>query len=258
MKKIVLFLLLLFSSCIVVFAQSGSVEMPLLVSGYANSDGVSASVGQVFDAMAPAGVPISILTEGIQQGEQSACDDITEVTDIDNNTYPAVDLGLYCWTGKNLRAVRYANGTAIPDVMTYTANGYNSSDLLQIFGHLYKWDAATQYNSGQGICPNGWHIPTESEMEYIMAAYDPEELMATSHWIPDIGTDITSFTLLPGGRYNNVIDRYEELLVHAYLWTIKEDGSYAVAYMFGAACSTTEFFSSEKANGYSVRCILNY
>lgn len=95
-------------------------------------------------------------------------------------------------------------------------------------------------------------------MEYIMAAYDPEELMATTHWIPNIGTDITSFTLLPGGRYNDALDRYEDLLVHAYLWTVKEDGSYAVACAFGAACSTTEFFSSERANGYSVRCILNY
>ena len=95
-------------------------------------------------------------------------------------------------------------------------------------------------------------------MEYIIAAYDPEELMATTHWIPNIGTDITSFTLLPGGRYNSVLGRYEDLLVRAYLWTIKEDGSYAVACAFSAACSTTEFFSSERANGYSVRCILNY
>ena len=257
MKKISLLIILIFK-CVISFSQGDRIEMPLLVSGYADNNGISATVGQVFDAMAPAGVPISLLTEGIQQGEQSACQDITEVTDIDNNTYPAVDLGLYCWTGKNMRAVRYANGNNIPDVMTYAAEGCSASDLLDTYGHLYTWDAATQYNAGQGICPNGWHIPTESEMEYIIAAYDPEELMATTHWIPDIGTDITSFTLLPGGRYNSVLGRYEDLLVRAYLWTIKEDGSYAVACAFSAACSTTEFFSSERTNGYSVRCILNY
>lgn len=259
-KKNCALFLFLFSSCITVFAQSGSVEMPLLVSGYANNEGISSSVGQIFDAVAPEGVPISILTEGIQQGEQSACEDITEVTDIDNNTYPAVDLGLYCWTGTNLKTKHYANGDTISDIRTYPSDVHISSiqNIFDIFGHLYTWSAATQYNAGQGICPNGWHIPTESEMEYIIAAYDPEELMATTHWIPDIGTDITSFTLLPGGRYNSVLGRYEDLLVHAYLWTIKEDGSYAVACAFGAACSTTEFFSSERTNGYSVRCILDY
>lgn len=257
MRKIGSFFLLFFI-CTALFPQTRSVEMPMLVPGYDNNEGVSATVGQIFDAMAPAGVPISLLTEGIQQGEQSACEDITEVTDVDNNTYPAVDLGLFCWTGQNLRTLRYANTVDVPDVMTYTAAGYSSSDLLEVFGHLYKWDAATQYNNGQGICPNGWHIPTESEMEYIIAAYDPEELMATTHWIPDVGTDITSFTLLPGGRYNSVLNRYEDLLVRAYLWTIKEDGSFAVACMFGAACSTTQFYSSERNNGYSVRCILDY
>ena len=124
MKKFVLFLLLLFSSCIVVFAQSGSVEIPSLVAGYANNEGISSSVGQVFDALAPEDTPISILTEGIQQGEQSACEDITEVTDIDNNTYPAVDLGLYCWTGKNLKTRHYANGDTIYDIRTYISNSY--------------------------------------------------------------------------------------------------------------------------------------
>lgn len=240
------------------FPQSGSVEMPMLVSGYDNNEGVSATVGQLFDAMAPTGASISLLTEGIQQGGQSACGDITEVTDVDHNTYPAVDLGLYCFTGKNMKAERYANETAIPNVMTYTADGYSASDILDTYGHLYTWDAATQYNSGQGICPTGWHIPTEAEMEYVMAAYEPEELMATTHWVPAIGTNTSDFALLPGGRYNGSINRYEELLVNAYLWTAQDEGSFSIADMFAAACATSEFLPSEKTNGYSVRCVLNY
>lgn len=252
-------LLILICTYVAAFAQSGSIEMPMLVSGYANSDGISASVGQVFEAIAPAGIPISLLTEGIQQGEQSACEDITEVTDVDNNTYPTVDLGLYCWTGKNLRTLRYANTDAVPDVMTFTADGYSSADLLEIFGHLYTWEAATQYNSGQGICPDGWHIPTEAELEYVIAAYETEALMATTHWIPDVGTDLSSFTLLPGGYYNSYSNRYEDLFVRAYIWTIKEEEStHAIACLFGAACSTTEFLHSKKTDGYSVRCVLNY
>lgn len=255
MKRIclLLFLYLTYASA---FAQSGSIEMPLLVSGYANTTGVSASVGQVFDAMVPDGV--SIITEGIQQGGVSACEDITQVEDVDHNIYPAVDLGLYCWTAKNLRTEHYADNTDIPNVMTYSATGHSSADLLDIFGHLYTWDAATQYNSGQGICPDGWHIPTDSEMESVIASYNPEALMATTQWLPIPGTDASQFTLLPGGRYNQASGLYENLLVHAYVWTISEESTLAIACMFGAACGTMYYLPSEKANGYSVRCVLNY
>ena len=248
-------LLITFFTYATIFAQE-SIEMPVLVSGYANNGGISASVGQVFDAMAPENASISLITEGIQQGGYSACNDITEVADIDGNHYPVVDLGLFCFTAKNLKAEHYVDHSVVPDVRTYN----DDPSLLDIYGHLYTWDAATQYNTaeGQGICPTGWHVPTEAEMEYVMAAYDPEELMSIPHWIPAIGTDISNFTLLPGGFYNSALGRYEDLLVRAYLWTVKEDGSMAIACLFGAACSTTEFLPSEKANCYSVRCVLNY
>ncbi|MBP5556259.1 MAG: fibrobacter succinogenes major paralogous domain-containing protein [Bacteroidales bacterium] len=252
------FLFLLFSTCLSVFAQTGSVEMPLLVSGYANNGGISASVGQVFDALAPDGASVPIITEGIQQGGQSACGDITEVEDVDHNIYPAVDLGLYCWTAQNLRTEHYADNTDVPNIMTYSAVGYSSSDLFDVFGHLYTWDAATQYNSGQGICPDGWHIPTDAEMEYVIATYTPEELMANTQWLPIPGTDISQFTLLPGGRYNSTYGLFENLLVNAYVWTIREESTLAIACKFGTECSTSEFIPSEKANGHSVRCVLNY
>ena len=252
------FLFLLFSTCLSVFAQTGSVEMPLLVSGYANNGGISASVGQVFDALAPDGASVPIITEGIQQGGQSACGDITEVEDVDHNIYPAVDLGLYCWTAQNLRTEHYADNTDVPNIMTYSAVGYSSSDLFDVFGHLYTWDAATQYNSGQGICPDGWHIPTDAEMEYVIATYTPEELMATTQWLPIPGTDISQFALLPGGRFNSTYGLFENLLVNAYVWTIREESTLAIACKFGTECSTSEFIPSEKANGHSVRCVLNY
>ena len=252
------FLFLLFSTCLSVFAQTGSVEMPLLVSGYANNGGISASVGQVFDAMAPDGSSISIISEGIQQGGQSACGDITEVEDVDHNIYPVVDLGLYCWTAKNLRTEHYADNSDIPNIMTYSLTDIPTSELLETFGHLYTWDAATQYNSGQGICPDGWHIPTDAEMEYVMASYATEDLLSTDLWLPFPGTDAAQFTLLPGGRYNSSYGDYENLLVNAYVWTIREESILAIACMFGANCGTTEFVPSEKANGYSVRCVLNH
>lgn len=255
MKRFCLVLFFFILACADVFPQ-GDVEMNVFVSGFANEGGISASVGQVFDAMAPQGASISIVTEGIQQGVSSACNNITEVEDRDGNHYPVVDLGLFCFTAQNLKAEHYADYSEIPNVRTYNDN----PDLLDIYGHLYTWEAATQYNTaeGQGICPTGWHVPTETEMEYVMATYDTEALMSTTLWIPAVGTNVSNFTLLPGGFYNSVLGRYEDLLVRAYLWTVKEEGTKAIACLFGAACSTTEFVMGEKANGYSVRCVLNY
>ena len=252
------FLFLLFFHLFVCFAQTGSVEMPLLVSGYSSGVRISASVGQIFDAIAPENASVPIITEGIQQGGESACGDITEVEDVEHNIYPVVDLGLYCWTAKNLRTEHYADNSDIPNIMTYSVTDIPTSELLETFGHLYTWDAATQYNSGQGICPDGWHIPTDAEMEYVMASYATEDLLSTDLWLPLPGTDAAQFTLLPGGRYNSSYGDYENLLVNAYVWTIREESILAIACMFGANCGTTEFVPSEKANGYSVRCVLNH
>ena len=257
MKRIC-FLFLLISTCWSAFAQMCSVEMPLLVSGYANNGGISATVGQVFDAMAPDNASVPIVTEGIQQGGKSVCEDITEVEDVDHNIYPVVDLGLYCWTAKNMRTEHYADNSDVPNIMTYSVPSYSASELLDVFGHLYTWDAATQYNSGQGICPDGWHIPTDAEMEYVVGSYAQEDLKATTLWLPVTGTDVSQFTLLPGGRYNSACGLYENLLVSTYVWTIREESTRAIACMFGVACSTSEFIPSEKANGHSVRCVLNY
>ena len=201
---------------------------------------------------------IPIITEGIQQGGKPACEDITEVEDVDHNIYPVVDLGLYCWTAKNMRTAHYADNSDVPDIMTYSVPSYPASELLDVFGHLYTWDAATQYNNGQGICPDGWHIPTDAEMGYVLGSYTSEDLMSTTLWLPVPGTDVSQFTLLPGGRYNSTYGVYESLMVSAYVWTIREESTRAIACMFGAACSTSEFIPSIKANGHSVRCVLNY
>lgn len=367
-----------FFSLITVFPQ-GSVDMQGLVSGYVDDGGVSASAGQLFNALSPAGASISIVTEGIQQswlvesrdtllllssemgefvpgdnivyqstdegydekihrqvyefvcasgfehtmassgiptypvaldvptvnpddGEVSLeltypssnpydypvgvtttanwkasvagqsrvchqevtihnfdCTSLSPVMDVDHHTYGVVNIGYYCWTDKNMRAEHYANHSDIPDVMTYPSTSHPASYIVENFGHLYTWNAATQYNTaaGQGICPTGWHIPTEEEMTYVMA-FDPSSLMSTSEWIPAIGSDSENFTLYPGGSYNSALNRYEELLVKSYLWTVKEEGTVAIACMFGAACSTSEFVPALKESGFSVRCVQNY
>jgi len=105
------------------------------------------------------------------------------VTDIDGNTYDAVQIGNQVWMAENLRTTRYADGTTIPlgtSTSTTTAYRYapgpnqsNEENMENVahYGYLYNWPAVMHNEntsdanpSGvQGICPDGWHVPSDAE-----------------------------------------------------------------------------------------------
>ena len=109
--------------------------------------------------------------------EDQPCPGAATVTDIDSNTYNTVKIGNQCWMKENLRTTRYANGTIIPlGTSTSTTTSYryypnNDSSNVFTYGYLYNWPAvmneATSSSSNpsgvQGICPNGWHVPSDVE-----------------------------------------------------------------------------------------------
>ena len=98
------------------------------------------------------------------------------VVDYDGNIYNAVVIGQQVWMQSNLRTTHYADGTEIPfetEVSDSIACYYyvdNGRDIAD-YGYWYNWKAtmrnapATNANpSGvQGICPRGWHIPSNAE-----------------------------------------------------------------------------------------------
>ncbi|HOF46486.1 MAG TPA: FISUMP domain-containing protein, partial [Bacteroidales bacterium] len=99
------------------------------------------------------------------------------VTDIDGNTYLVVRLGSQCWMRENLRVTRFADGTNITLSATtstttaYRMNPNNNASNVTTYGYLYNWAAAmngaSSSNSNpsgvQGVCPDGWHLPSEAE-----------------------------------------------------------------------------------------------
>ena len=117
--------------------------------------------------------------------DEKSCPGTPSVTDIDGNTYGTVQLGEQCWMRSNLRATRYADGTAVPAGHTnfsktepyyYDFSGQGGDGTSQFFplskrGYLYNWPAAmhgaassnTNPSQVQGICPDGWHVPSNEE-----------------------------------------------------------------------------------------------
>ena len=148
------------------------------------------------------------------------------VSDIEGNCYKTIQIGNQTWMAENLRTTKYNDGTPMPEVTDVSAwlvldenPGYcwyeNEIINKQDYGALYNWGAV---KSGK-LCPDGWHIPADSEWHQLILFLDPEAVSndysrvesfiaggnlkekGTSHFMdPNTGADNESgFTAIPGG-----------------------------------------------------------
>ena len=112
---------------------------------------------------------------------------VLPVIDIDNNIYYPVKIGEQVWLGENLRVSHYPDGTLIPRIedrmewfnMPWYNEAYcwyeNYSALADRYGNLYTWPAAMHLSATgdtgnevvQGVCPDGWHIPSDEEWKQL-------------------------------------------------------------------------------------------
>lgn len=175
------------------------------------------------------------------------------VTDYDGNVYNTVQIGDQCWMKENMRATHYANGTAIS---TATTNSTGSNTLLRAYynpgnttsyGYLYTWYAAKGVDAvnanNQGICPTGWHVPSDGEWteltqyvsnqsQYLCSnntSYIAKALSSTQGWNSSTGTCVvgltpgnnnaTGFSALPAGSYYNYTGSYSSSGDGTVFWT---------------------------------------
>ena len=116
------------------------------------------------------------------------------VTDIDGNVYPTVLMGMKDengkitykrWLAENLRVTHYRNGDPIPTssdnsgwenlvsnqegAWTVYSQGDSSpthlsvDEKLKYYGAMYTWWAVEEDIDGRGLCPAGWHVPSDDE-----------------------------------------------------------------------------------------------
>jgi uncharacterized protein (TIGR02145 family) len=129
-----------------------------------------------------------------------AIDSITDSRD--GKKYATIMIGTQCWMAQNLNV-----GTRISGTSNQTNNGviekyaYDDKDSLSnIYGGLYQWDEMMQYSTTQGvqgICPLGWHIPTDAEWKTLEKALGMTQGQADSTGFR--GTD-QGFQLQAGGK----------------------------------------------------------
>ncbi len=217
------------------------------------------------------------------------------VTDIDGNTYLVLQLGSQCWMRENLRVTRYANGTnitlsATPSTNTaYRMNPNNNASNVSTYGYLYNWAAVMNGASSsdsnpsgvQGICPDGWHLPSKREWEqlknYLVSQssyhcnfnneYLGKSLASTTGWNSSSTTcavgnnpssnNSTGFSAPPAGSFYDF--GYPHFGNYSFFWLTTQHQNPQQSYVFhvryDSPNATTGYM--EWKGGYSVRCVRN-
>jgi uncharacterized protein (TIGR02145 family) len=195
--------------------------------------------------------------------------------------YNTIQIFGQCWIKENLNV-----GTMITGDQEMADNGTiekycyeNLPDYCDLyFGGLYRWGEMMQYQTwpgAQGICPTGWHIPTNEEWKVLEGAADSENsigsetwdwtslrgfnaglnLKYSGSWEGDAGNDLYGFSAMggglswPGGFFSDVG-------YNGFWWTSSDyDAGNAWFHQFvnyhpGAVMNT-----EAREKGFSIRCL---
>lgn len=177
--------------------------------------------------------------------------------DFDGNRYNSVRIGCDCWTKENLISQHYADGSAVANMIYQSSMYPNTSANLATFGRLYTWEDATKGGTAQGVCPNGWSLPTVVSYTGLLA-YNAFTLCApgADYWLGAPVTNTTNFSAIPAGYYDGINNAYYQLLGDAYFW-ISEPATTGMgkACHLHFGCPEGDIITFNKGNGASVRCV---
>ncbi len=190
----------------------------------------------------------------------------TNAVTFDGHDYSTVAIGDQCWFAENLRTTQYADGSAILEVTDGTAwktTNYaarvaynNDPSNVSTYGYLYNWHAV---DSAAGLCPSGWHVPTDAEWTTLTTALGGEgvKMKSSASDTPSWdGTNSSGFSALPGGlRYDNS-GIFSEEGSRGYWWSASPLGDSNA--WFRQLSSDNDLVSRSITNprsGFSVRCL---
>jgi uncharacterized protein (TIGR02145 family) len=197
----------------------------------------------------------------------------------DGQTYATVQIGTQCWMAENLNIGKMIN-SSFNQLNNDTIEKYcydNDSTYCNEYGALYQWNEMMDYTTAQGargICPPGWHIPTDNEwktMEMYLGMSQTEadkmnfrgtdeggklKETGTTHWVNPIGaTNTTGFTALGSGM-RNTNSLFTGLKQDAFFWTTADNsGDQAIYRQLVRYNAKIARNYANKYLGYSIRCI---
>jgi len=227
-------------------------KYPCKVSLYVSTNGGSTWQGPLTKVTDAVGDKIasgsnSITWNVLEELEELRGDKIKFQVRANGGELETVKIGFQEWSIKNLDVSKYRNGDTISEVkdpniwskLTTGAWCYynNDSENGKIYGKLYNWYAV---NDPRGLAPEGYHIPSVSELTILKDLKNSNE-----------------FAGLPGG-YRNSNSTFFGVGFNGDWWSSSEKSAYYAwdRNLFYNSANVGKNYDN-KTNGFSVRCIRN-
>ncbi len=177
--------------------------------------------------------------------------------------YTTVQVGAQCWLGENLNVgvmIDSLAGALNNGTIEKYCHGNNPANCVT-YGGLYQWDEAMAYVATpgtQGICPPGWHIPTEVEIGLLgnEGGGNSNVLKAVGQGIGGgAGTDASGFSALLAG-FRGTAGGFNYLGGHAFFGSSTELDVVAASamHLYPFDSFITYDYTNQDA-GVSVRCL---
>jgi uncharacterized protein (TIGR02145 family) len=192
----------------------------------------------------------------------------------EGQTYKTVTIGTQTWMAENLN-YEVENSMCYGDRILSSAEVQANCDN---YGRLYYWVTALDLSckssscaeqmsaKHKGICPSGWHIPTQAEWSTLSSYVESDNdcsncaakyLKAASGWSSGgNGLDTYGFSALPGGG-GSMGYSVGSLGYYGYWWSATEysDKDVYINFMFYGSEVVHSDYYDKFFERFSVRCI---
>jgi uncharacterized protein (TIGR02145 family) len=190
----------------------------------------------------------------------------SKFTDIrTGRTYATSRIGTQCWMKENLDYGKSVNSFLQPQTDNCVVERYcqpSDANCTQ-YGGFYQWDELMAYgfNQSQGLCPPGWHVPSESEWQTMLNI-----ITGGSTLLPDgiagsilkDSTSTASFIALTKGMFylDNIWAFANGTPRGTMYWTSTSyDATRKAARGVNTINPSVSKYYGNKGNSFSVRCV---
>jgi len=205
-------------------------------------------------------------------GMGSPCPDLATLN-YAGQIYNTILIENQCWLKENLNVGIMINGSENQSNNSTIEKYCFDDDSIncETFGALYQWNEIMQYTTDtitQGICPIGWHIPTDFDWKVLEGSIDSLYGVGDPIWEEvgwrgfDVSTKLrqggsSGFEALYAGNLSN--GWFGHLLTQGTFWTSsKYDDDFVFIRGIFVSHPTTVYRASYNHNypfGHSVRCL---
>jgi uncharacterized protein (TIGR02145 family) len=201
----------------------------------------------------------------------------------DQHEYKWVTIGTQAWMAENLAWLPEVSPPSEGSdtlkfyyVFRYEGTNVEAAKAWEYYadyGVFYNWPAAMGDtdtsnlidNTVQGVCPEGWHLPSDGEWDILVNFLGGEytagkTMKSTKGWNSfegesGAGDNSSGFNALPAGSRHNGGDFYN-LGFNALYWSSTGYGDYSAWYRYlGYFHNGVYRYYSNKRFGFSIRCV---